>query len=332
VLENDSGMNGKLLFEAGSFDLAGMNSILLGTELALRIGARPGDEISLYSLSNIIPAMAGAETDAGEGADAGERFIVRGLFRCGFYEYDASWAFINIERALAMEDDESRVSVGVKLKNRYADTAVEQEIKKILVSQTARNETMAVSSWRNYNRAFFGALRTEKVFMFVLLFLIFVVVAVNIFQSQRRLVLEKRDEIGLLRAIGATDRAVRGIFLCNGFIIGLTGALAGMAPALLITLNINFFFGLLETAVNGLIDCINYLVFMVSGGGGGGIEGGSFAVFSPAVFYIKEIPARVLAREVLVIFLSGLFSATAAAWFASGRISKIQPAEVLRYE
>jgi lipoprotein-releasing system permease protein len=57
-----------------------------------------------------------------------------------------------------------------------------------------------------------------------------------------------------------------------------------------------------------------------------------FAIFSPKVFYIKEIPSRIIPREVVLIFLFGFFSALIAAWFASRKISRIQAAEVLRYE
>jgi lipoprotein-releasing system permease protein len=70
---------------------------------------------------------------------------------------------------------------------------------------------------------------------------------------------------------------------------------------------------------------VNGVLSLLHGGGG-------FAVFSPAVFYIKELEARVIPREVLLIFLFGLLSALAAAWFASGKVSRVRPAEVLRYE
>jgi len=58
----------------------------------------------------------------------------------------------------------------------------------------------------------------------------------------------------------------------------------------------------------------------------------NFAVFSPAVFYIKEIPSRIIPAEVIMIFMFGFLSALSASWFASRKAVKIQPAEVLRYE
>jgi lipoprotein-releasing system permease protein len=165
--------------------------------------------------------------------------------------------------------------------------------------------------------------------MFLLVGLIFIVVGLNIYQSQRRMVLERREEIGLLRAIGAGDRAVRFIFVWDGFVIGLTGAGSGIALGLLISLNVSSVFSLLEKIVNGVLHLLNLAALAVSGAP---VAGEGFAIFSPGVFYIKELRGRVIPHEALLIFLFGLFSALAAAWFASGRVSRIRPAEVLRYE
>jgi lipoprotein-releasing system permease protein len=225
--------------------------------------------------------------------------------------------------------------LGIKLKNRWQDNRALELIRQLwepeaLPRSSAKapfppEEMPVLSTWRDYNRAFFSALRTEKLLMFVVLGLIFIVVGLNIFQAQRRSVLERREEIGLLRAVGASDRAVRLVFVWDGFIIGFTGASLGMILGLLIALHISSFFTLLEGAVNGLIGILNGL----SGSFGGAAE---FAIFSPAVFYIKEIPSRVVPYEMVLIFLFGFLSALLAAWFASGKVSRIRPAEVLRYE
>jgi lipoprotein-releasing system permease protein len=184
------------------------------------------------------------------------------------------------------------------------------------------------SSWRDYNKSFFGALRTEKLFMFILVGLIFIVVGLNIYQAQRRAVLERREEIGLLRAIGGGEWAVRFVFVCDGALIGFTGSAAGLLLGLLIASNIQFFFSVLEGVVNFFIRLLNMLAGLL----GMGAAAGDFAVFSPAVFYIKEIPSRIISGEVVLICAFGFLSALLAAWYASGKVSRIRPAEVLRYE
>ncbi|MCL1814760.1 MAG: ABC transporter permease [Treponema sp.] len=310
----DPGMAEKLFFEEGFFNLESSGSILLGAELAARLRVGLYDEVTLISVSGSGSLMhISGGPDLGE--PAGESFFtVTGIFRSGFYEYDLGWAFINFDRAGELEGES--YTLGIKLCDRYQDKKIVPVITELAADSGGVPPN--IRTWRDFNRAFFGALRTEKLFMFVLVGLIFIVVGLNIYQSQRRIVLERREEIGLLRAVGAGDQAVRFVFVWDGLIIGLTGAGSGTALGLVISINIAAFFSLLENIVNGILSLLH--------------RGGNFAVFSPAVFYIKELQARIIPHEILLIFFFGLFSALGAAWFASGRVSRISPAEVLRYE
>jgi lipoprotein-releasing system permease protein len=164
--------------------------------------------------------------------------------------------------------------------------------------------------------------------MFFLVGLIFVVVGLNVFQSQRRIALERREEIGLLRAVGASAFAVRLVFACDGFLVGLFGAVSGLVPGLLLSNNIQLFFSVLERVVNAVIDLANTVAYALTGTA----AASSFSLFSPAVFYIKGIPSRTIPAEAAAVFLFGLLSATVASWLASGRAARERPAEVLRYE
>jgi lipoprotein-releasing system permease protein len=313
ALQKDSGMAAKLEFEAGSFDLEQDHAILLGAELARALSARLGDEISLFSVTGL---FAGGDAPGEDGSASVNTFTVTGIFRSGFYEYDLGWGFINLERARALAGPE--LSMGIKLRDRWQDRQALGLIEKALAGENSK-----ISTWRDYNRAFFGALRTEKLFMFLLVGLIFIVVGLNIFQAQRRAVLERREEIGLLRAVGGGDTAVRLVFVWDGLIIGFCGATAGLILGLLVASNIPFFFTLMETVVNLFVRIINFF---------SGSFFGEFALFSPTVFYIKEIPSRVIPHEVFLIFMFGFLSALLAAWFASGKVTRTKPAEVLRYE
>jgi lipoprotein-releasing system permease protein len=328
ALARDPGMAAKLEIEAGSFDLAGTGSILLGAELARSLQLRLGDKLTLLSIPGLFSVSDEESSPAGDTGDEEpgqvNEFTLTGIFRCGFYEYDMGWGFISLEagRKLAGEG----LSLGIKLRDRWQDRNVLSAIERSFAADGAGDfGNLVFSAWRDYNRAFFGALRTEKLFMFILVGLIFVVVGLNIFQAQRRMVLERREEIGLLRAVGSSDKAVRLVFVCDGLIIGFTGAGAGLVPGLLVASHISFFFALIEKLVNGIIGLANALTGSFS-------AQGDFAVFSPAVFYIKGIPSRIIVHEVVLVFMFGFLSALFAAWFASGQVSKMKPAEVLRDE
>lgn len=306
----------RLVFEDGSFNLHESQNVLLGAELARQLGVRTGSDITLFSIPSI---LGSAEEGAGS-----KVFTVAGLFRTGYYEYDTSWVFMNIDSAAFFS--ESDPAMGIKLKNRFNDQRMMMPVRKSL-GGVPGCENAVFSSWREYNRSFFGALRTEKLLMFILVGLIFIVVGLNIYQSQRRAVLERREETGLLRAIGGSETAVRLTFVFDGAIIGFAGAAGGLVLGLLIASNISMFFTIIETLVNFFVKIINVIANIFNAG-----EVGDFAIFSPAVFYIKEIPSRIIPGEVVLIFMFGLCSALAAAWFASRKVSKVKPAEVLRYE
>ena len=350
ALELDPGLAAKLEIEEGLFSLDKADDIVLGAELAYHLSAQVGDEINLLSI-----------TEALRDEEASRVFRVSGIFRSGFYEYDLGWAFINIDTATELmvpiepgtpletglaeeptvvapnrQQAAGRV-LGIKLKNRWQDQKALKDIESFITVNNAKDQSgghlnlpsgVSVRSWRDYNRSFFSALRTEKLMMFILVGLIFIVVGLNIFQSQRRIILERQEEIGLLRALGAPVITVRLIFVLDGFIIGLTGALLGLIPGLLLSFHIQAFFTFLEGVVNIFVILVNS-IYGFLGGNAGNEE---FAIFSPQIFYIKEIPSRVIPQEALLIFMFGFSSALFAAWFASGKVSATTPTEVLRYE
>jgi len=315
ALEMDSSLAGRISFTEGSFGFNNKSDALLGAELARRLGIKTGDEITLFSIPSIFNA---------DGSSGLRTFTITGIFRTGFYEYDTSWIFINIDSAAAFS--ESGPVLGLKLKNRFHDQQALELARKTLGNSQAFAGA-AFSSWRDYNRSFFGALRTEKLFMFILVGLIFIVVALNIYQAQRRSVLEHREEIGLLRAIGGGEHSVQLVFVLDGAIIGFSGASAGLCIGLLVASNIPSVFTVVETIVNFGINIVNIIANLF---GGHGI--GDFFFFSPAVFYIKEIPSRIIPGEVVLVFMFGFLSALLAAWFASRKVARIRPADVLRYE
>lgn len=332
AFELDPGLASRLIIEQGYFDLSEPNNIVLGAELARILSVGPGDTVNFLSLTG------GIRIDE---ADSNDRFTVTGIFRSFFHEYDLGWAFINLETASQMiEPLELRApgetpapqmtgpNLGIKLNNRWHDQRAMAEIRRFLTQSGLSETDFRLESWRDYNRAFFGALRTEKLVMFILVGLIFIVVGLNIYQAQRRIVLEKREEIGLLRALGASDKELRLVFVLDGFIIGLSGVTFGLIPGLLISFNIQAFFTFLERVVNLFIFILNITVDFL----GGSIWANEFSIFSPQIFYVKEIIARVIPHEVVLISLFGFLAAILAAWFASGKVSGANPAEVLRYE
>jgi lipoprotein-releasing system permease protein len=309
VLTRDRRFAENLRIVAGRFDLSRPGSVVIGAELARTLGTGIGDTVSLVNLG-------------GEGFNATDpkeiELEVAGLFRTGFLDYDRSWGFVSLEEARRTFGVGEAVMWGVKLENRFNDRLAAARLREAIP------EAASVSSWREFNRSIFGALRLEKTLMMLLVGLIFVVVGANIYQSLRRSVVERTEEIAVLKALGAPPQSIRTVFTLEGLMIGLLGGVIGVALGLLVSENVNGVFAIAERVVNGIAATLQFL--------GGGIGEGEFTIFSPAYFYITEVPTEAVLWETLGIFLFAAGSATAAAYFASFRVARIKPAEVLRNE
>jgi len=298
---------------SGDFALERPGAIVLGVELSRHLGVGVGDGVSILSLQG---------ASLGELKPANRFYEVVGLFRSGYYEFDLGWAFISLEEGLALDGSSvGSEMVGIKIENRFRDQQAIQAIKENWGGQTPE-----IVSWREFNRAFFGALRMEKVMMTVLIGLIFVVVGFNIHHSLRRAVRERYEEIGVLKALGASDLAVRRIFILEGLLIGTIGAFAGLLLGLLISANINAVFAFAEMLVNAAISLADLLLFPIMQS-----SGGRFSLFSPAYFYITEVPSTVLLREAVLIVVFAVVARTAAAAAAAAKVMALRPAVVLRY-
>lgn len=303
-LERDEGARRRLHVVAGSFDLSQSGSVVLGSELAVALGVRVGDPVQLMYL----PGSGGTPRDAS--------FQVVGIVRSGYLDYDRTWVLVSLETARNSLLVSGVPVVGIKTENRTDREEIESFIS---------NEYPGASivDWEEYNAGIFGALRVEKSMMIFLIGLIFIVVGTNIFQSLRRGIFERAEDIAILHALGAPSADIRIVFVLEGVIIGIVGAVIGAALGLFIAYNINDVFRVAETAVNAVLSIFSLLR---------GIPTEEMTIFSPAYFYLTDVPVAVYAREVLGVAGIAVVSSLLAAWIAVTRLGRYRPSEVLRDE
>jgi lipoprotein-releasing system permease protein len=311
VASQDPSFRARLEMVEGTFDLGDPADTVLGVELARHLGVAVGDTVSALSLGGGSFASL---------APVRRLYRVTGLFRSGYYEYDLGWAFVNLGGAGSGRAGEPPLHYGLKLRNRFHDEAALRAVRALLGAGPYR-----VGSWREFNRAFFAALRMEKLLMMILIGLIFVVVGFNIYHSLRRSVRERFEEIGVLKALGASQGSVQYIFVTEGLLIGLIGGGVGQALGLLLAANINAVFRTVEAVANLVLGLAARLLSPLAGGE-------RFALFSPSYFYLSEVPSRVLFPEALLVMLFAVGSCLLAALFAAFPVRRVLPAEVLRYE
>ncbi len=185
--------------------------VVLGAELATRAGLKVGDA------AEVIAASFSA-------ADNRRRFVrVAGIFRSGLFEYDSTWIYMPLETAAAFSNDSHAASVvSVQVKNIY-------EVKQVASSvRQALGSSYTTVDWQEANRPLFTALAVERRIGLVIIALIILIGALNITTTLILIVMERRREIGVLRTLGATTKSILSLFVIEGAVVGLIGAVAGL--------------------------------------------------------------------------------------------------------
>ena len=307
IYKKDAGFNKEISMLAGQFDLSSPDSIVLGYTLARQLRVDVGETVNLLVLSG------GSDVSLLSGD---RNFIVKGLFKTGYSDINSSYCFINLQAGQKYFGKAAEKIYGIKLKNSAEDA-------RSIASLSKQSPYANFMSWREYNKAFFGALRIEKNMLLLLVLLIFVVVGINIYNGMRRLVFERRSEIAILSAIGAENKDIKAVFIVRGFTTGVVGAFFGVIFGLLISVNTQFMFNAaarllywLQYLVTAIFNHENLLYVQ---------ENSSYAVYA-------NIPARIFFREIVMIALFGIASPLFASWAASKNVLKLTVAEVLHNE
>ena len=303
-------MQPHLKITGGTFGLKDANSVILGSELARYLRLKVGD-------SFVVMALAGETFNTLKPQNID--FKVTGIFKTGYYEYDRNLAIMPLDSVPILQSGPADYKRGIKLNNLYRAKALVERLSTITGVQAV--------SWREYNKAFFGALRMEKYAMMFLICLIFVVIGVNIYNFMRRSVSEKIEDIAVLYSLGVQEKDVRRIFITEGAFVGFFGGILGVALGLLISINLNAIF-----VIAGKVVSWPGQVFAGLFGDLFDFAGVQFQLFSPSYFYIQEVPVQVVFGEVMFAFFFAFFAALVSAYMAVKKLDVKNPASVLRCE
>jgi lipoprotein-releasing system permease protein len=265
---------------------------VVGKLLAERLAAYPGNPGTRLTMVS----AAGLKPDAVLGAliPRVAEFEVTGVFETGMYEYDNAFVFVDLQAAQEFAGLDSAVTgLEVATADRWSAPVVAER------TMTALGFPYHTVDWQEQNSSLFKALKLEKMGMGVILLLIIVVAAFNIVSTLTMVVRDKTREIGILKAMGATEASIRRIFLIQGTVIGCVGTLAGT----------------LLGAVLGVI-----------------VDRYRLITLDPTVYFIDHLPVKLEVGDTLLMALLGFAVAALATLYPARQASRLFPIEAIRDE
>jgi lipoprotein-releasing system permease protein len=261
-------------------------SIIIGRELAKTLHVYVGDEVTLVSpLGDLGPMGVMPRT---------KKFRVAAIFYSGMYEYDATHVYTTIDVAqeyFALGDEVSAIDVKV-------EDAERAELLTPVVTTAVNRPDLRVRDWREMNRNLFSALKLERFATFIILSIAIMVASFCIICTLLLMVTEKGKEIAILKALGASDNAIRRTFMMEGMIIGTIGTVFGVGTGLALCSSLAYF----------------------------GLR------LDPDVYYIDRLPISVSGLDFFLVAVAAFTICTLSTIYPAHAASRLRPVEGLRYE
>jgi lipoprotein-releasing system permease protein len=189
------------------------NGLAIGVTLAKKLKAKPGDPVRM--VAPIISADGSLSTKTAQ-------FVVSAIFDSGMNFVDTNMVFMDLAHAQDFFGRAGRVDgVDVHLANLDQTNAVTEAVSRLFPNP------YRVRNWMEFNESAAAGFALLKVVYSLVLTMLIGVAAFNLIATLIMVVMEKRKDIAVLIAMGATRREVRRIFHAKGLIVGAAGTIAG---------------------------------------------------------------------------------------------------------
>ncbi|HZE71607.1 MAG TPA: ABC transporter permease [Pyrinomonadaceae bacterium] len=268
------------LFESGEAKQTSLPNVVMGSELANRTGLHVGD------IAGLLPATSNPTLPSKRLAR------VTGIFRSGLFEYDSAWVYLSLDAAAAFTGNAHTAAlISVQLTNIDDVKDVARGVTTVL------GNSYTTVDWQEANRPLFTALALERRMGIFIVGLIILIAMLNITTMLILVVVERRRDIAILKAMGAAKLSITALFVIEGAIIGTLGAAGGV--------------------ILGVISCF---------------IGNRYKLVSlPAdVYSLSSIPFRPHLAEISLAVLAAFILSIIATIYPARAAARMLPAETLR--
>ncbi len=157
-----------------------------------------------------------------------DHIYITGVFRTNQEIYDSQKLIVPIELTRKLFDYETEVSsIALRLKDTKQTDQIQSKIQKIL------GDKYKVQNRYQQQETTFQMMKIEKWTTFLILSFICLIAVFNVVSSLSMLIVEKKDDIFILRNMGADNKLIARIFLFEGWMISIIGAILGIILGLL---------------------------------------------------------------------------------------------------
>lgn len=277
---------------AGKLDLEG-DSVIVGQELAHTYGIFVGDRVTVFAPKNLRKK---------DEVNLPAELTVTGIYEFGMYEYDVGFIFTSMKVAQELYELGNGVhAVAAMTDDPFHVESIKRAVNRVL------DPPLHAASWIDLNSRLFGALVVEKNVMFVILIFIIIVAAFGLTSTQITAVVQKTREIGVMKALGATNWEIMMVFMSQGVVVGLFGTLLGLGLGMLLLAYRNPFMHQLSRFT--------------------GME-----LFPKELYHFNELPAQIIPGDIVMICIASFLVCMLASLFPAWSASRLEPVEALRKE
>lgn len=303
----------------GDTSLSDINSCVIGEEISRKLNIHAGDTLRLINVNY---------STSGKISPRNFSVKVSGVVSSGYQELDALWVFIPIEKGFSvMSQNTAQFSISIFTKDAFSSDLQRTRINVQNCIYGADGEPEIdyayVYPWTDVNSSQFENFSSTKILLLLIMILIVLVASVNISAALIMVVMERKNEIAILKSTGASGRGISFAFIMVGFFCGLGGVCFGVPIGILGAFKVNEIIAFMERIIN----FFNKIIYIIANGN---LDSYNKVVLLDPAFYLQKIQVQVPWSHLIAIIAGTIILSVLVSLIPAIKAGKEKPIETLR--